>query len=52
MDFRNFGCDALKISLPIKAKKTLKGVKRGGWYMAKDCKHAKMKLVMHARVGN
>jgi hypothetical protein len=41
MDFRNFGCDAPKISLPRKAKKTLRGVKKGEWYMAKDCKHAK-----------
>jgi hypothetical protein len=35
-----------------KAKMFLKGVKKGEWYMVKDCKHLEMKLLMHARAGN
>jgi hypothetical protein len=41
MGIRNLGCDVPKISLPIKAKKTLRKVIKGECYMAKICKHVK-----------
>jgi hypothetical protein len=52
MGFRNLGCDVPKISLPKKAKKTLRGVKKVEWYMAKDYKHVKNETNYVCKVGN